>query len=783
MTDEFFLPDVPPARDLDADRGLFDRQLREFVPPNAFDVHAHLYDLRHLRPETPVDQFLGSPRIDHEALVDRMGQWMGDRVIGEGLYFPFPVAHLDCEAANDFLADSLRDKAGCRGLMIIRPGDDRDAVAARVERDRFAGFKVYHLFAPREDTFQAEQGEFLPEWAWELADRHGLVIMMHLVRPQALGDPLNRAYIRDHCLRYRDAKLILAHAGRGFNYRHTVDGIESLRPLDNVFFDTSAVCEPGAMEAIVRHCGVSRLMYGSDFPVSELRGRCLSVGDGFFWLDDRNADWAAWRHGKPHLVGIESLLALRQACHTMCLNDRDVERIFGDNARQLLGAEKPDGSGGQMLYRQAKAMIPGGTQLLSKRPEMFAPRQWPAYYEQAIGCEVVDVDGRRLIDMSSCGILSCILGFADPDVNAAVIRRVHLGSMATQQTADEVELARRLTTIHPWAGQSRFTRGGGEAMAVAVRIARTFTGKSKLAVCGYHGWHDWYLAANLAPADEDRRQLDGHLLSGLDARGVPPCLGDSVFTFRYQRTDELEDAIRRCGDDLAAIVMEPTRHSDPRPGFLETVRGHADRLGVPLIFDEISSGWRHCLGGAHRLYGVTPDLAVFAKALSNGFAMGAVIGRDEVMQAAQESFVSSTAWTEGIGPAAALASVEKMMRVDVPGHLAEVGTRVMRGWERLGRTHRLPLTVTGRPASCVLGFDHPQQAALLTLMTTRMLERGFLAAAACALTLAHQSHHVERYLEALDPVFAELAAAIAADDVTRRLRGPVKHAGFTRLVD
>ena len=783
MTDEFFLPDVPVDRDLDADRDLFDRHLRGFLPPRPFDVHAHLYDLRHLRPQTPVDQFRGSPRIDHAAMVDRMGHWMGDRVIGEGLYFPFPVADLDCQAANDFLADALRDKDGCRGLMIIRPGDDRDAVAAQVQRDRFAGFKVYHLFAQREETFQAEQGEFLPEWAWELADQRGLVIMMHLVRPQALGDPLNQSYIREHCLRYRDARLILAHAGRGFNYRHTVDAIASLRPLDNVFFDTSAVCEPAALEAILRSCGVSRLMYGSDFPVSELRGRCLSVGDGFFWLDDRNADWSGWRHGKPQLVGIESLLALRQACRTMCLNDGDVERIFGDNARQLLGLERPDVRGGQRLYSQAKSMIPGGTQLLSKRPEMFAPQQWPAYYEQAIGCEVVDIDGRRLIDMSSCGILSCLLGFADPDVNAAVIRRVHLGSMATQQTADEVELAKLLTTIHPWSGQARFTRGGGEAMAVAVRIARTFTGKSKLAVCGYHGWHDWYLAANLATADDSQRQLDGHLLPGLDARGVPPALTDSVFTFRYQRTDELADALRRCGDDLAAIVMEPTRYSDPRPGFLEAVREQADRLGVPLIFDEISSGWRHCLGGAHRLYGVIPDLAVFAKAISNGYAMGAVIGRDDVMQAAQESFISSTAWTEGIGPAAAVASIGKMMRVDVPAHLAELGTRVMQGWESLGRTHRLPLSVSGRPAACVLGIDHPQQAALLTLMTTRMLEQGFLAAASCALTLAHQPHHVERYLAALDPVFAELSAAIAEGDVTRRLRGPVKHAGFTRLVD
>jgi glutamate-1-semialdehyde 2,1-aminomutase len=256
-----------------------------------------------------------------------------------------------------------------------------------------------------------------------------------------------------------------------------------------------------------------------------------------------------------------------------------------------------------------------------------------------------------------------------------------------------------------------------------------------------------------------------------------------VAAFHYNRLDELDEALGRCGDDLAAIVMEPTRSVDPEPGFLEGVRERADRRGVPLIFDEISAGWRLCLGGAHRLYGVTPDLAVFAKAMSNGFAMGAVIGRAVFMQAAQESFISSTFWTEGVGPAAAVAAVKKMMRIDVPAHLARLGTCVMDGWRILGARHGLPLTVSGRPASCSLSFAHPQNAGLLTLLTTRMLGHGFLAGGSCSLTLAHDRHHVERYLDALDRVFAELAAAIAADDIPSRLGGPVRHSTFTRLVD
>jgi glutamate-1-semialdehyde 2,1-aminomutase len=780
--------DVNRFRYEDGDRELFEKFLRGFVPPDSFDAHAHLYDLQHLAPEAQPHEFAAAPGIDHDVLVTSMRQWMGDRVVRDGLYFPFPVRHLDCAAANQFLAEALRGRPGCRGLMVIRPDDDPADIESQLVEDAFTGFKVYHVFADRQDTFLAEQGEFLPEWAWELADCHSLAIMMHMVLPRALSDPRNQSYIRDHCRKYPNAKMVLAHAARGFNARHTVDGIGALRGLDNVWCDTSAVCEPSAFEAIIAACGPTRLMYGSDFPVSELRGRSLSVGDGFFWAYEHNIEWEGWFHASPQLVGIESLLALQQACRTLRLIDRDIERIFGENARQLLGITRPTGKRGQALYREAKLTIPGGTQLLSKRPEMFAPDVWPAYYEQAIGCEVIDTDGRRFIDMSHCGILSCILGFADPDVNAAVIRRVHLGAMATQQTADEVELARLLIEIHPWAQQARFTRGGGEAMAVATRIARAATGRSKLAVCGYHGWHDWYLAANLTAVAEGDPvsqgfQLDSHLLPGLEPRGVPKELAGTVATFRYNRLDDLDEALGTCGDDLAAIVMEPTRGVDPDAGFLEGVRKRADQYGVPLVFDEISSGWRLCLGGAHRMFGVEPDLAVFAKAISNGFAMGAILGRDSVMQATQESFISSTYWTEGIGPAAAVACVKKMMRKDVPAHLARLGTRVMEGWRELAAKHKIAVKISGRPASCSLVFEHPENPALLTIMTTRMLEQGFLAASNCSLTMAHDLHHVESYLRSLDGVFAELAEAIASGDIADRLAGPVKHSTFVRLVN
>ena len=782
--------DVHRFRYTERDVRLFESSLGGFVPPGAFDVHAHLYDLRHLVDDITLDDCAGGPEIGLDTFVGSMRNWMGERTVADGLFFPFPVRGVDCDAANTFLSQSIAGAPESRGLMLIRPQDDPAAVESRCASDGFVGFKVYHLFAPRPDTFNAEIGEYLPEWAWALAHQHELVIMLHLVLPDALSDVRNQEYIVQQCRRYPLARLVLAHAARSFQASHTVDGIDALRGVDNVWFDTSAICEPAPMEAILRTFGVTRLMYGSDFPVSELRGRAVSVGDQFFWM---YADNVSWGDTEPALVGWQSLAAVQQACRTMRLVDRDIEKIFSDNARQLLGIAtsepQPQQRNGEQLYESAKQIIPGGTQLLSKRPEMFAPGRWPAYFEQAVGCEVIDVEGRRYLDFSHCGILSCILGYADPDVNDAVIRRVTLGNMATQQTYDEVELAELLLQIHPWADMVRYARTGGEAMAIAVRIARAWSGKSRIIVCGYHGWHDWYLAANLQPEGEPSNSqsrshsLDRHLLPGLRPIGTPDELAGTVESFSYNDLSALDRAIEQCGAELAAIVMEPARGDEPSDGFLPGVRQRADGLGVPLIFDEISSAWRHCLGGLHRLYQVEPDIAVFAKGLSNGFAMSAVIGRADVMRVCEESFISSTYWTEGIGPAAALAAVRKMMRVDVPSHLTRLGTMVMDGWQKLAAKHHVPITVSGRPASCSISFGHPDNNALLTLVTARMLDRGFLAGGNCSLTYAHQTHHVEQYLAALDEVFADVADAIRLGDVRARLGSPVKHTHFRRLVN
>jgi glutamate-1-semialdehyde 2,1-aminomutase len=480
-------------------------------------------------------------------------------------------------------------------------------------------------------------------------------------------------------------------------------------------------------------------------------------------------------------IGLESLVAVRQACRTLRLADGDVEWIFGGNARQMLGiTSAPAGTRTGVTYERARRIIPGGTQLLSKRPEMYAPGRWPAYYAEARGCEVVDLDGRPFCDMTTSGIGSCLLGYADPDVTDAVVRRVQLGSMCTLNAAEEVELAEELLALHPWAQQARFARTGGESMAVAVRIARAATRRDRVALCGYHGWSDWYLAANL-PAAGAGDPLAGHLLSGLAPAGVPSGLGGTALVFGYNRLDELERHVRQHGGDLAAVVMEPTRNIEPEPGFLEGAGELARQCGAVLVFDEISVGWRMALGGAHLRYGVTPDIAVFAKALGNGHPIGAIIGRAAVMQAAQETFISSTYWTEGVGPTAALATIRKLRAVDAPAHVARIGARLRDGWQELGRRHGVPAIASGHPALLTLSFDHARAAALGTLLSVRMLERGFLVGGGFYPSMAHQERHVDACLAAAGGVFAELAEAIRRDDIESRLPGGVRHSGFARL--
>ncbi|OGJ62779.1 aminotransferase class III [Candidatus Peribacteria bacterium RIFCSPHIGHO2_02_FULL_53_20] len=432
---------------------------------------------------------------------------------------------------------------------------------------------------------------------------------------------------------------------------------------------------------------------------------------------------------------------------------------------------------GQSLYRHAKKLIPGGTQLLSKRPEFLLPEQWPAYFSRIKGVEVWDLDGKKYIDMCQNGVGACVLGAGDPDVDAAVLGAIANGTMSTLNCPEEVELAELLIELHPWAQMARFARCGGEAMAIAARIVRAATRKEVIAFCGYHGWHDWYLSANLA----DDRTLDGHLLPGLHPLGVPRGLKGTTFPFRYNHLEELEAIVKLHGNNLAAIIMEPFRSKYPDPGFLESIRAIASKTGAVLVFDEVTSGFRVCPGGVHTTLGVEPDVTVFAKGLGNGYPMAAIIGREKVMTVAQDTFISSTNWTERIGPTAALAMIKKFRRENVHKHLIRIGTTVQQGWKDAATKSGISVHVDGLPPLAHFTVQTEQQPAAHTFFAQEMLKHGFLAGQVFYATYAHTDAHVQAYLDAVKEIFTDLGRCIADGSLLQKLEGPIMHTGFHRL--
>ncbi len=430
-------------------------------------------------------------------------------------------------------------------------------------------------------------------------------------------------------------------------------------------------------------------------------------------------------------------------------------------------------SKGLALYNCAKTLMPGGTQLLSKRPEMFAPDVWPSYYSKAKGCRVWDLDGREFIDMSIMAVGACILGYADEDVDGAVIESIQKGVNSTLNCPEEVELAEALIELHPWFGMVRYARSGGEALSVAVRIARAKTKREKVLFSGYHGWTDWYLAANLA----DKSALDGQLMPGLEPNGVPRGLAGTAIPFNFNDIESLRETIRGQESEIAAIIIEPARGEEAPDQYLKTLRELASGIGAVLVFDEITSGFRMCAGGIHRNYGVYPDMAVFAKSMANGYAMSVILGTEDVMQAAQSTFISSTNWTEKIGPTAALATLKKYQREQAEKHLIATGNRVKEIWRAAAIANGLEINVTGLPSLAAFAFKAKLPMGMNTRFTIEMLKEGFLGFRQFKPSLAHSSDDLRLYELAVGRVFGLLSVDLECTNLETRKH----HSGFQRL--
>ncbi len=428
------------------------------------------------------------------------------------------------------------------------------------------------------------------------------------------------------------------------------------------------------------------------------------------------------------------------------------------------------------LQAKARKLIPGMTQLLSKRPDRYCEGVWPAYFSRAKGIEVTDLDGNTYLDFSIGGVGATVLGYADSEVNQAVIEVINNGSASTLNPPEEVALAEKLLELHPWADMARFARGGGEAMSIAVRIARVATKKDTVVFCGYHGWCDWYLAANLGKKDA----LDDQWIAGLNPNGVPKGLANTAIPFYYNNIESFKESVAKAGNDLAAIVMEPIRNYQPTPEFIAAVQQTAKEKQVPLIMDEITAAFRICNGGAHLKLGFEPDMAVFSKALGNGFPSSAVIGKKWIMDYAQDAFITSTNWTERVGSVAALAMINKFVRTDASVHMQAIASKVEETWKTLAKKHGLDIHIGGFNPLLHFFFakDHFVNIAYFT---QEMLKEGFLAGSGFYAMYAHTFEDVDKYAKAVDRVFAKLSVLIKAGKVKDFLEGKPATSGFSRV--
>ncbi len=426
-------------------------------------------------------------------------------------------------------------------------------------------------------------------------------------------------------------------------------------------------------------------------------------------------------------------------------------------------------------WERAQQVIPTGGQLFSKRPEVHLPHGWPAHFSRAEGCHVWDLDGNRYVDAGLMGVGTNILGFAHPSVDEAVMQVVRSGNMSTLNPPEEVDLAELLIDLHPWADSARFTRAGGEACAVAVRLARAASGKDGVAFCGYHGWHDWYLAANL----EGTSKLSPHLLEGLTPLGVPKALRGTAVPFTYNEIESLSSIMAR--GNIGTVIMEVQRNQEPLPGFLQSVRSLCHDQGAVLIFDECTSGFRREVSGLHAQYEITPDLAVFGKTLGNGYAIAAVIGRASVMDYAKRTFISSTFWTERLGPAAGVRSLTSMIEEEAPQQIHKIGLKVRSAWEEIAVRSGVAIELLGVPAlSSFVTTSHDPLAAK-TFITESMLSKGFLSGTSFYACTAHTDGIVDHYLTSLEGVLTRLGSM---DDKALKLALPhgTAQAHFRKMV-
>ena len=451
--------------------------------------------------------------------------------------------------------------------------------------------------------------------------------------------------------------------------------------------------------------------------------------------------------------------------------------IFQENIK-IIRNEGMNMSVGQKYWKRAQNIIPGGTMLFSKNPDLFLPNKWPAYFSKTKGCKVWDLEGNVFNDISYMGVGTNILGYNHPKIEEQVIKTIKSGTMSTLNSIEEILLAEKLISMHPWAEMVRLTRSGGEANAVSIRIARAASGKDKIAVCGYHGWHDWFLAANI----NNKSNLNEHLMRDVSAKGVPKNLRNSIFTFSYNNFEELKAIVEK--NDIGVIKLEVKRNQEPKNNFLQKIRSLADQKNIVLIFDECTSGFRETFGGLHKLYKVNPDIAIFGKALGNGYAINAVIGKRSVMESVQSTFISSTFWTERIGPTAALETLKIMENIKSWQIISNIGEKIKNNWKTISKKNDIKVNISdGIKALPNFSFESKNNLLYKTFITQEMLKYKILAGNSVYCCIEHNDKILNRYFNILDVIFLKIKKMqITNKDINSYLKSPICISGLRESV-
>ena len=430
------------------------------------------------------------------------------------------------------------------------------------------------------------------------------------------------------------------------------------------------------------------------------------------------------------------------------------------------------------LQSYAHEIIPGLSGLLGKRPEMYLPGgNWPTYYKKAKGVNIWGIDGKKYLDFTMVGIGTSVLGYSDKDINAAAFKAIRAGTMTTLNPPEDVELAEVLLKIHPWAGSVKYARTGGESMSIAVRLSRAFTGKDKILFCGYHGWQDWYLSANL----KSKKKLDTHLLPGLEPLGVPRGLAGTMIPFRFNNKTDLRKIVEKRAKECAAIILEPCRETFPSKSYIAKLRKIATQNKCVLIFDEITSGWRLNTGGAHQKFNINPDIVVYGKTMANGIPMGAIVGKKKIISLALKTFVSSSFWTEKVCPSCALAFIKKHKKLRIGKKLNNIGLKIKKIWKDAAHKNNLEISIKGINPLATFKLNTRDWPSTITYFNQEMLKKNILASDRCYANLMHKDKNLRMYQTACESVFKKIAYYEKKGKLNKMLDGPVKQMGFKRL--